>query len=92
MSDITDGTRPKKGTEVRDYSRGDDPALKGKYILEEFYKPSEDVLKHIYSVYDKYIKWRALKEMNYKWFNNNTLNNYLDESRKKILGLSAVEL
>lgn len=78
-------TKPNR-VEVREYSYGDDPKMKGKYLLEEFYKPSEDVLRHIYSVYDKYIKWRALKEMNYKWFNNQTINDYLDESRKKFWG------
>jgi hypothetical protein len=88
MAKKSDG-EAKKGSnrvEVREYSYGDDPSMKGKYLLEEFYRPSEDVLRHIYSVYDKYIKWRALKEMNYKWFNNETIVDYLDDARKKFWG------
>lgn len=74
-------------TEIIDYSLPDFNEIgKGKYYLENFYKPSEDLQKHIYSVYDKYIKWRALKEMNYKWFNNSTINDYLDDARKKFWG------
>ena len=77
-------------TEIKEYSsdfsNGDNNNGKGKYLLEEFYHPPEEVQKFIYGVYDKYIKWRALREMNYKWFNDRSLTDYLDDSRKKFWG------
>lgn len=57
-----------------------------KILLEEFYKPSEEIRKFIYDVYSKYLKWRNLKEQNYKQFNNSNLISYIQEARQKFWG------
>src|SRR6185436_14655327 len=65
-----------------EYEKGE----KKKILLEEFYKPPQETMEFIYSVYDKFIKWRSLREQPYKQFNNTTLQTYLDDSRKKFWG------
>jgi len=57
-----------------------------KVFLEDFYHPSEEVRQFIFKVYEKYIKWNALKNQNYKQFGGTTLNSYLDDARKKFWG------
>ena len=57
-----------------------------KILLEEFYRPPRDIQEFIFDVYEKYIKWRSLREQPYKQFNNQTLTNYLLEARKKFWG------
>jgi len=59
---------------------------KEKILLEQFYKPPRNIQEFIFEVYEKYIKWRALREQPYKQFNNQTLTNYLLEARKKFWG------
>lgn len=57
-----------------------------KIMLEEVYRPPEEVRKFIYKVYTKFIKWRSLKEQVYKQFNNSSIIPYLQESRQKFWG------
>jgi len=57
-----------------------------KILLEEFYRPPKNIQEFIFDVYEKYIKWRSLREQPYKQFNNQTLTNYLLEARKKFWG------
>ena len=57
-----------------------------KILLESFYRPPENIQKEIFDVYEKYLKWRALREQPYKQFNGKTLSDYLQESREKFWG------
>jgi len=57
-----------------------------RYFLESIYKPSQEIQEFIFEVYDKYIKWRALRNQVYKQFNNQTLLDFLDDARKKFWG------
>lgn len=57
-----------------------------KIMLEELYRPPEETRKFIFSVYDKFLKWRALRQQPYTKFNGVTLDTYLDDSRKKFWG------
>jgi hypothetical protein len=57
-----------------------------KVLLEEVYKPPKNIQEFVFDVYEKYIKWRALRERPYKQFNNKTLTSYLTEAREKFWG------
>jgi hypothetical protein len=57
-----------------------------KYFLESVYKPPQEIQEFIFEVYDKYIRWRALRNQVYKQFNNQTLLDFLDDARKKFWG------
>ena len=59
---------------------------KEKYFLESIYKPPQETQEFIFEVYDKYIRWRALRNQVYKQFNNQTLLDFLDDARKKFWG------
>lgn len=61
---------------------------KEKYLLEEVYRPPKEIQEFIFDVYDKYIKWRALKNQPYKQFNHRTLTEYLTEARNKFWGVT----
>ncbi len=62
---------------------GDKPQ---KFLLEEFYQPTEEVRKKIFDVYDKFIRWRSLREQPYRQFNSKPLSDYLTDSREKFWG------
>lgn len=57
-----------------------------KILLEEYYKPPKNIQEEIFGVYEKYIKWRALREQPYKQFNGQNLTSYLQEAREKFWG------
>jgi hypothetical protein len=57
-----------------------------KYLLEDVYRPPQETMEFIFDIYDKYIKWRALRNQPYKQFNNQTLIDWLDDARKKFWG------
>jgi len=57
-----------------------------KVFLEEYYKPSKDVQEAIFDVYEKFIRWRSLREQGYKQFNGKQLQDWLQESREKYWG------
>ena len=59
---------------------------KKKYKLEELYKPNEDIQTFIYDVYNKFMRWRSIRQSPHKQFNNQTLSDYLDDARKKFWG------
>ena len=54
-----------------------------KIVLEEVYRPAESTREFIFGVYDKFIKWRALRDQPYKQFNNKSAVDYWSESRQK---------
>lgn len=64
----------------------EDQENKGTYKLEEVYHPSQEVQDEIFEIYTKYLKWRSYKTQLYKQFNNQTLDNYLMDSRQKFWG------
>ena len=57
-----------------------------KILLEDFYKPSRDIQSAIFDVYEKFIRWRSLREQTYKQFNGFQLTDWLQESREKFWG------
>lgn len=57
-----------------------------KIVLEEVYRPAESTREFIFGVYDKFIKWRALRDQPYKQFNNKSAVDYWSESRQKFFG------
>jgi len=57
-----------------------------KILLEEFYRPPREIQEKIFDVYEKYIKWRALREQSYKQFNGVRLEDWLQQSREKFWG------
>lgn len=54
--------------------------------LEDFYKPSEEVMEEIFKVYDKFLKWRSLRDQTYKQFNNDNAIGYWSDARQKFWG------
>ena len=58
-----------------------------KILLEEFYRPSKQVQEAIFDVYEKFIRWRSLREQGYKQFNGQQLTDWLEERTGKVLGL-----
>jgi hypothetical protein len=59
---------------------------KEKVLLEEYYKPSDEIMEHIFDIYAKYSKWKSSLNRQYKQFNSQTLYSYVDDSRKKFWG------
>ena len=57
-----------------------------KVFLEETYKPPEEILKFIYGVYDKLIRWRSLRDQPYKQYSQQTFLDYLNDARQKFWG------
>jgi len=57
-----------------------------KRILEDFYKPSQDVQEFIYEVYNKFVLWRTRRNQPRKEYNNKTLLDFIKEARKKFWG------
>ncbi len=57
-----------------------------KILLEDYYKPPQNIQKEIFDVYEKFLKWRALREQPYKQFNGKSLSDWLQESREKFWG------
>jgi len=61
----------------------------GKYpklLLEEFYKPTEEIQEFIFDIYTKYIQWKSLREQPYKQFNLQTCSDYWQDARQKYWG------
>jgi hypothetical protein len=54
--------------------------------LEDVYRPSDETRDFIFDVYDKLIKWRALRDQPYKQFNNQTCTDYWTDARQKFFG------
>lgn len=59
---------------------------KDKIFLEDVYRPAEETREFIFKTYDKFIKWRALRDQPYKQFNNKSAIDYWSESRQKFFG------
>ena len=57
-----------------------------KILLEEFYRPSRDIQEAIFDVYEKFIRWRSLREQDYKQFNGKQAIDWWEESREKFWG------
>lgn len=64
------------------------PYTEQKILLEEHYKPSQKTMEFIWLVYEKFIKWRSLKEQTYKQFNSQNLLSYINDARQKFWGFS----
>jgi hypothetical protein len=61
--------------------------LKGqKVLLEEYYRPSRGIQEAIFDVYEKFIRFRSLREQSYKQFNGKMFSDWLQESREKYWG------
>ena len=61
--------------------------LKGqKVLLEDYYHPSRDIQEAIFDVYEKFIRFRSLREQSYKQFNGKMFSDWLQESREKYWG------
>jgi hypothetical protein len=54
--------------------------------LEDYYFPPENIREEIFGVYEKYLKWKALRDAPYRQFNHQTLLQWLEESRRKFWG------
>lgn len=61
-----------------------------KVLLEDKYKPSDELLEAIYDVYDKFAEWKAIKSNNYRQFGGTNLSSWLQNSRDKFYGYSPV--
>lgn len=59
---------------------------KEKVRLEDKYRPPEHIRENIFSVYEKFSKWKALREQPYRQFNHLSLSQWLEESRRKFWG------
>ncbi len=59
---------------------------KNKIRLEDIYKPSRRVQEKIFDVYEKFLRWRSLREQPYKQFNGIQMSEYLQRSREKFWG------
>lgn len=57
-----------------------------KYMLEELYRPPEEIRNFTFDVLDKLIKWRSLRDMPYRQFNSQPFIVYLREARQKFWG------
>ena len=66
-----------------DWMATDDQA---KYMLEEYYRPPEQIRTFVFEVLDKLIKWRSLRDQPYRQFNNQPFIVYLREARQKFWG------
>lgn len=62
----------------------------GKILLEEFYRPSTEIQSAIFDVYEKFIRWRSLREQGYKQFNGQQLTDWLEDGREKYWGYQPV--
>ena len=67
-------------------SKPDEEKEKEKVLLEDIYRPNENIQEFIYDVYDKFIRWRSIRQSPHKQFNNQTLTDYLNDARKKFWG------
>ena len=59
---------------------------KEKIRLEDVYKPPRNIQEEIIDVYEKYLRWRSLRESSYKQLNGIDLTDWLQEGREKFWG------
>jgi hypothetical protein len=57
-----------------------------KIMLEDFYRPSREIQEEIFNVYEKFIRFRSLREQSYKQFNGMMFSDWLQEAREKYWG------
>ena len=57
-----------------------------KILLEDFYRPTREIQEAIFEVYEKFIRFRSLREQSYKQFNGKMFSDWLQESREKYWG------
>ena len=57
-----------------------------KIMLEDFYRPSREIQEEIFDVYEKFIRFRSLREQSYKQFNGKMFSDWLQDSREKYWG------
>ena len=66
-----------------DWMATDDQA---KYMLENYYRPPEQIRKFTFEILDKLIKWRSLRDQPYRQFNSQPFVVYLRDARQKFWG------
>jgi hypothetical protein len=57
-----------------------------KYMLEEYYRPPEQIRRFTFEILDKLIKWRSLRDQPYRQFNSQPFVVYLRDARQKFWG------
>jgi hypothetical protein len=73
-------------TDLDSGPRGEYGKQKEKLRLEDVYKPSREVQEEIFDVYEKFIRWRSLREQPYKQFDMQPMSIYLQRAREKFWG------
>lgn len=63
-----------------------DTENKPKIKLEDIYKPPKNIMEAIFDVYEKYLRWKALRDAPYKQHNNSVITDWWTESREKFWG------